>query len=282
MPVAEILVTDSVGAVMISQMSSLEEAEPMILSWLEQAEDDEIVQFIASCEKSSAVIRRLRGRAVNIRLERQSSRLPGGRGNKDEKGMGRTALISKMADELGVSPSTLRKDAAIDREFFAGVETIPVTGQVYSDVPDYVLDIALGAPDKEQAVELFRSKSDTNERYSEDQFRADVQQMKNGASAEKLETNWHINFPLPCETKEIVLNYANEHSLLPSVALAKLVEMGSRLRDFADMTDEGLWATRANTKLSNETFKNNQTVGEFIGFRMLKRAEELKLKEKGF
>lgn len=114
---------------------------------------------------------RVRG-ACFVRLRERIEPLPGGRGKRDLDEVGRQALLRKIAARIGADYDTLSTDARIHTEFF----TDTALSREFSLIPlprrFYV--IALGTPDKVEALQYAIKQRALDPHYSCMKFRAYV------------------------------------------------------------------------------------------------------------
>lgn len=141
-----------------------------LLSLLLQLKDEQLVSVAAQAQRLEAQAFLLRGACAAELRRRITTRLAGGRGKRDERGIGVKAQMARLATEIGIAAKTLLVDAKIYKVFFLDrLETTPACA--ISLAREFFV-IALSAPDPREAIEIALAKRGAG--YTRQQFRADV------------------------------------------------------------------------------------------------------------
>jgi hypothetical protein len=152
----------------------LREWADRVISELPALPDERIVEICRQAAELERQAFRIRGEGALVIRDRVARRLKGGRGVRDEQGVGLRAQLQKFASEVGVDVSTVETDARIV-ETFGREETFGVDAETLGR--EYFRE-ALSAPDPRQAITLARRKLESDTRYSVRQFRDDVRAMR--------------------------------------------------------------------------------------------------------
>lgn len=148
---------------------------PSLLSELATKDDEQIVRIAANARRLEGFAFLIRGMCASVLRRRYPHRLSGGRGKRDQDGLGIQAQMARLAEQAGVDRRTLETDARISDTFFGDIqestlEHIPSLAREY-----YV--IALSAPDPHAAIRTAIERC-SDSRYGLTQFRADVRLSK--------------------------------------------------------------------------------------------------------
>jgi hypothetical protein len=151
---------------------------PDLLSEIATTDDEQIIRIAANARLLERFAFLIRGMCALVLRRRYPHRLSGGRGKRDQAGLGIQAQMAKLAEQAGVDRRTLEVDARISDTFFAVMdetmlEHIPSLAREY-----YVL--ALSAPDPHAAIRTAVERR-ADSRYGLAQFRADVHHLKRAA-----------------------------------------------------------------------------------------------------
>jgi len=178
-----------------------EESVAEVLDYIRRIEDraNEVIRSLRSCTDEQleeymiawiAVGRagfRVRGAIAREIQRRIAKRLNGGRGHRDEEGVGVKAHLARVAAATGVDLRTIEQDAAIHETFFVRSPARSVTANI---LPREFYRIALQAPDPHRAIKVAESHvSDPS--FTTDAFRAYVAELRkedkphDAATAEK-------------------------------------------------------------------------------------------------
>ncbi len=155
-----------------SLLARFESQVNSLCSQLVRLNDDELFQLAVSAKRLETSAFRLRGACV-AELRHRAQRLVGGRGKRDVTGAGIGANLSRLANEVGVSVSTLQTDAQIHEVFFSGETTL----ECETTFPREYYVTALAAPDPVQAINLAHEQTAKGS-YNRDQFRKEVKILK--------------------------------------------------------------------------------------------------------
>jgi hypothetical protein len=117
----------------------------------------------------------IRGMCAAELRRRYNLRLVGGKGKRDLSGKGIQAQMTRLAESIGVSPTTLITDARISDTFFSSIEDTALARE--HTLPREFYVIALSAPDPQKAIK-FAGRHACDGRYSREQFRAYVRRLR--------------------------------------------------------------------------------------------------------
>jgi hypothetical protein len=148
---------------------------PDLLSEIATTDDEQIIRIAANARLLERFAFLIRGMCALVLRRRYPHRLSGGRGKRDQAGLGVQAQMARLAEQAGVDRRTLETDARISDTFFAcmdetTLEHIPSLAREY-----YV--IALSAPDPHGAIRTAVERR-ADSRYGLAQFKADVRHLK--------------------------------------------------------------------------------------------------------
>ena len=124
----------------------------------------------------------LRGACASELRKRVGARLAGGRGKRDEAGVGIQSKMECLATGVSVDVTTLRTNTRIYETFFAGRPGEETALARAHSLPREYYVIALAAPDPRAAVELAVAARRVRP-YTRRQFRADIRALKRPAPA---------------------------------------------------------------------------------------------------
>lgn len=128
-----------------------------------------LIRAASSADLAERQAFRIRG-ACFISLRERIEPLPGGRGKRDLDEAGRQALLGKIAARIGADYDTLSTDARIHTEFFTDTTLSREFNLLLLPRRFYV--IALGAPDKVEALRYGIKQRTLDPHYSCVKFRA--------------------------------------------------------------------------------------------------------------
>lgn len=146
-----------------------------LLPTLARLDDAQLLQLASAAGRLEACAFRLRGACVSELRRRITSRLPGGRGKRDAEGSGIQSQLTRLAAQIGISPSTLKTDARIHEVFFTDRAETRLARDTGLAREYYVT--ALGAPDPLAAIKIAEEKCAASD-YKREEFRRDVRQLK--------------------------------------------------------------------------------------------------------
>jgi hypothetical protein len=166
------LKTVPVTALVPFGLAQLDHQLAALVPRLAQLDDAQLLNLALQARRLESCAFRLRGACV-AELRRRTTRLAGGRGQRDAAGVGIKARLAHLATQLGVSISTLKTDARIHELFFTG-DSGPACAPTLPR--DYYVT-ALGARDPHAAINTAHEhRSDPT--YNRTQFRRDVQALR--------------------------------------------------------------------------------------------------------
>jgi hypothetical protein len=178
---------------------------PGLLGEIATTDDEGVIRIAADTRRVERFAFLIRGMCASVLRQRHQSRLPGGRGKRDDGGVGIQAQMAKLAEHAGVDRRTLEVDARIRDTFFAAADEtmldhIPPLAREY-----YVVALSAPAPHaaiREAAERLLESH------YSLSQFRADVRHLKrvagSHATSPVAEQTCAVRVRIPAEVGELL------------------------------------------------------------------------------
>jgi hypothetical protein len=178
---------------------------PDLLSDIAAKDDEQIIRTAAYARRLGMAAFLIRGMCASVLRRRYPNRLSGGRGKRDQAGLGIQAQMTRLAEQAGVDRRTLEVDARISDTFFADVdqttlEHIPSLAREY-----YV--IALSALDPRAAIKEAAERC-SEPCYGLRQFRADVRLSKrvagSPAAISVTEHTYPIRVRIPIEVGELM------------------------------------------------------------------------------
>lgn len=149
-----------------------------LLPHLARLDDNQLIRLAADARRLEACAFRLRGACVAELRRRIKIRLTGGRGRRDASGIGTGAQLARLAENIGVSLSTLKTDARIHEVFFTNGAETRLACEPSLAREFYVT--ALAAPDPHSAIQLAKEKCIASS-YKREDFRRDVLALKQAA-----------------------------------------------------------------------------------------------------
>lgn len=147
----------------------------------------------------------IRGACAAELRKRLATKLVGGRGKRDDKGVGVQARMRSVAHEVGVDLRTLLTDIRIYRTFFEAAPERIKGLACECRLPREFFVTALAAPDPQAAIEMAAAKR-SDPTYTRQQYRADVRGMKGrskeGGADLKTETNYYLRVAISLEAQK--------------------------------------------------------------------------------
>lgn len=206
----------------------LREWADRVIEELPRLPDERIVEICRQAAELERQAFRIRGRGALVIRDRIAQRLSGGRGRRDEEGVGVRAQLKKFAAEVGVDVSTVETDARIV-ETFDGSETFGVDADTLGR--EYFRE-ALSAPDPKGAITLARKKLESDDRYSVRQFRDDVRAMRESDAREEpppaLEEVFWYRAGLDAAEQAALRKLCREWKCDPSAAIRRAVSEAAK------------------------------------------------------
>lgn len=127
----------------------------------------------------------LRGACAAELRKRFAARLAGGRGRRDEAGVGRQARMREVAEKVGINLKTLRTDMRIYQTFFEPAPENIRTLACERSLPREYFVTALAAPDPIFAIEIAITKRrDPN--FTRQQYREEVRTLQRETGVKKV------------------------------------------------------------------------------------------------
>lgn len=155
---------------------------------LSELEEPRLIELAARANHIEWCAFILRGMCAAELRRRYGLRLVGGRGKRDQEGKGIQAQMTRLAQEIGVSPTTLMTDARISDTFFSSVEDTNIARE--HTLPREFYVIALGAPSPHEAIKTAAQHVRVGG-YSREQFRSYVCSLKQDSRARKQSKKTH-------------------------------------------------------------------------------------------
>ena len=160
---------------MDTRIAQLGKYLPGLLNEIASTDDEQLIRIAANARLLERFAFLIRGMCALVLRRRYPQRLSGGRGKRDQAGLGIQAQMARLAEQTGVDRRTLETDARISDTFFARMdETAPE--HIPSLAREYYV-IALSTPDPHAAIRTaIEKRADSS--YGLAQFRADVRHLK--------------------------------------------------------------------------------------------------------
>jgi hypothetical protein len=162
----------------ISKIRSLPELLIPLQAHLEALSDPQLLELAAAARHLEWCAFILRGMCVSELRQRYTKRLAGGRGKRDQKGVGIQAQLAKLAARIGVAKSTAITDGRIYEKFFS--QTAANGGQRLLDrdkcLPREYYVMALSTTDPWGVINTTLVKR-AEGGYSRQRFRSDLSSM---------------------------------------------------------------------------------------------------------
>lgn len=111
--------------------------------------------------------------AAASELRSRASKLPGGRGRRDEAGVGQMAALQSVAQATGLSTRTIRENADIVETFLSDPD-----GPKDLSIPKDYYVAALGAPDPKAAAANAEERFGNEPGFTAETFRAEIAREK--------------------------------------------------------------------------------------------------------
>jgi hypothetical protein len=153
---------------------------PDLLREISEKNDEQIARIAVAAQRLEKFAFLVRGVCASVLRQRHPHRLSGGRGKRDQSGLGIQAQMARLAEQIGVDKRTLETDARIKNTFFQTVDetTLALTHTLAREY--YV--VALAAPEPQAAIKVaLEWRSDRQ--YTLEAFRSYVRDLKRNVRA---------------------------------------------------------------------------------------------------
>lgn len=164
---------------LLPKMHALEAVEET-LRLIPEMPDGQIIHTAIFARELEIQAHLVRGACAAELRKRFATRLVGGRGKRDQTGVGMQARMRELADKIGVDLKTLMADVRIHQTFFEPAPETVTRLACESRLPREFFVTALAAPDPQAAIEMAVVKR-RDPTYTRRQYRADVRAMKEQA-----------------------------------------------------------------------------------------------------
>lgn len=163
---------------LFNELNTVENSVAAIIELLPNLEEDRLLDIADYANRLGKGAWILRGAATLEIRKRSETRQAGGRGKKDEEGVGVKAQIAALAARIGVQPRTIEADAQIVERFFSAPGDVQKAIDDTLDRGHYIQ--ALRAPLPEEAIKLAQDKAQAGN-YTPKQMAADVDALRTSA-----------------------------------------------------------------------------------------------------
>jgi DNA-binding transcriptional ArsR family regulator len=163
-----------------SKIDQLAKYLPDLLREISEKDDEQIARIAVAAQRLEKFAFLVRGVCASVLRRRYPHRLSGGRGKRDQSGLGIQAQMAHLAEQIGVDRRTLETDARIKDTFFQTVDetTLALTHTLAREY--YV--VALAAPEPQAAIKVaLEGRSDRH--YTLEAFRSYVRDLKRNVRA---------------------------------------------------------------------------------------------------
>jgi polyhydroxyalkanoate synthesis regulator phasin len=164
----------------LAEPDELENTLEELQSRLSELEEPRLIELAIRARHLEWCAFVLRGMCASELRRRYSLRLAGGRGKRDRAGEGIQAQMTRLAENIGVSPTTLMTDARISDTFFSSIEDTTLAREHTLAREFYV--IALSAPVPHEAIKVAAQHAHTGG-YTRERFRDYVRDLKESSQS---------------------------------------------------------------------------------------------------
>jgi hypothetical protein len=125
---------------------------PDLLREISEKDDEQIARIAVAAQRLERFAFLVRGVCASVLKQRHPYRLPGGRGKRDQSGLGIQAQMARLAEQIGVDRRTLETDARIKDTFFQVVDESTLA-LAHTLAREYYV-VALAAPEPHAAIKV--------------------------------------------------------------------------------------------------------------------------------
>jgi hypothetical protein len=231
----------------LGEPDELENTLEELQSRLSELEEPRLIELAIRARHLEWCAFVLRGICASELRRRYSLRLAGGRGKRDQAGEGIQAQMTRLAEIIGVSPTTLMTDARISDTFFSSIKDTTLAREHTLAREFYV--IALSAPAPREAIKVAAQHARTGW-YTRERFRDYVRDLKESSQSRSPGTGIqpsdlaHVRVPCTVKTalEEICrLTGKNQADELKAMILARYEALtqhdGKMLRQIEEAHD---------------------------------------------
>ncbi len=148
---------------------------PDLLREISEKDDEQIARIAVAAQRLERFAFLVRGVCASVLKQRHPHRLSGGRGKRDQSGLGIQAQMARLAEQIGVDRRTLETDARIKDTFFQVVDETTLA-HAHTLAREYYV-VALAAPEPRAAIKVaLEWRSDRH--YTLEAFRSYVRDLK--------------------------------------------------------------------------------------------------------
>jgi len=148
---------------------------PDLLREISEKDDEQITRIAVAAQRLERFAFLVRGVCASVLKQRHPHRLPGGRGKRDQSGLGIQAQMARLAEQIGVDRRTLETDARIKDTFFQILDETTLA-LAHTLAREYYV-VALAAPEPHAAIKVaLEWRSDRH--YTLEAFRSYVRDLK--------------------------------------------------------------------------------------------------------
>lgn len=158
--------TNQAIAEQIDWINAIDRHADMMIAQLPDRSDTEIIEIRSAARAGGRALWRIEAACDAAILDRV--KLRGGRGQKDDEGIGVDAAVRRVAFDLGVAPRTIYQNAQIHKTFFQ--EPSDTTERAFSSI-DHLEEkeyfkAALRSPDPHETIEYFARQKAEDPNFS--------------------------------------------------------------------------------------------------------------------
>lgn len=142
---------------------------------ISEKDDEQIMTIAVAAQRLERFAFLVRGMCASVLKQRHPHRLSGGRGKRDQSGLGIQAQMARLAEQIGVDRRTLETDARIKDTFFQIIDETTLA-HAHTLAREYYV-VALAAPEPRTAIKValeWRS----GQHYTLEAFRSYVRDLK--------------------------------------------------------------------------------------------------------
>lgn len=161
------------GPMSLPPRMSVLEAMEKTLRLIPEMEDGQIIRTASYARELEVQAYLLRGACAAELRRRSTTKLVGGRGKRDQAGIGIQARMKQLADKVRVDVKTLMTDVRIYETFFEGAPERVTALARECCLPREFFVTALAAPEPLAAIEIAVQKR-RNTAYTRQQYREDI------------------------------------------------------------------------------------------------------------
>ena len=148
---------------------------PNLLREISDKEDEQIARIAVAAQRLERFAFLVRGVCASVLKQRYPHRLSGGRGKRDQSGLGIQAQMARLAEQIRVDRRTLETDARIKETFFQVIDETTLA-LAHTLAREYYV-VALAAPEPQAAIKVaLEWRSDRH--YTLEAFRSYVRDLK--------------------------------------------------------------------------------------------------------